>query len=120
MIPSSVSVSPSFKTMKAFVAKAEIPEEKYSAAFQSRLGREPWLQPYTDEVIKGMPAKGIKKLLVMCPAFVSDCLETLEEIGMRGKEDFVEAGGEELELVPCMNEHPRWLEAIEGLVRKQM
>ena len=64
-----------------------IPEHKYSVAFQSRLGREPWLKPYTDWVIEGLAKAGIKKLLVICPSFVSDCLETLEEIGMRGRAD---------------------------------
>ena len=109
-----------YKTVKEFVEKAGIPEEKYSVAFQSRLGRDPWLQPYTDKVVEGLPAKGVKKLLVMCPAFVTDCLETIEEIGMRAKEDFIEAGGEELTLIPCLNELPSWLDALENLTRNAM
>ena len=60
--------------------------------------------------------QGIKRMLVICPAFVSDCLETLEEIGMRAKETFIEAGGESLELIPCMNEHPLWLKTLENMV----
>ena len=106
-----------FKTVRAFVEKAEIPEEKYSVAFQSRLGKEPWLQPYTDVVIRELAEKGVKNLLVICPAFVSDCLETIEEIGMRAKEDFEEAGGEELTLIPCLNEHPKWIDTLEKMVR---
>jgi len=107
-----------FKTVEAFVAKTGLPTEKYSIAFQSRLGRKPWLKPYTDKVIEEMPGRGIKNLLVMCPAFVSDCLETLEEIGIRAQEDFIAAGGEKLTLVPCMNEHPRWIETLETYSRK--
>lgn len=106
-----------YKTVAAFVGKAGVPEKKYSVSFQSRLGRDPWLQPYTDKVIEELPGRGVKKLLVMCPAFVSDCLETLEEIGIRAKEDFVKSGGDELTLIPCLNEHPMWLDALEGMAR---
>ncbi len=109
-----------FKTMDTFVKKAGIAEEKYSHSFQSRLGREPWLKPYTDHVIEELPAKGIKKLLVICPVFISDCLETIEEIGMRGKEDFIKAGGESLQLIPCLNEHPRWLDALQTITERHL
>ncbi len=109
-----------FKTVEAFVAKAGVPEEKHSVAFQSRLGRDPWLKPYTDKVVLELPGKGVKKVLVMCPAFVADCLETIEEIGMRAKEDFVAAGGEELTLIPCLNEHPRWNAALEKMAKKAL
>ena len=101
-----------FRTTKAFVQKAGIPEGKYSVAFQSRLGRDPWLQPFADVTISRLASEGIKKLIVICPAFVSDCLETLEEIGIRGRRTFLEAGGEELRLVPCLNDHPRWIESL--------
>ena len=107
-----------FKTVAAFVARAGVPPEKYSVAFQSRLGKDPWLKPYTDLELEKLPARGVKKLLVICPAFVSDCLETLEEIGMRGRESFLTAGGEELTLIPCMNEHPQWLLALEKMVER--
>ena len=109
----------SYKTVAEFVKLAGIPEGKYSVSFQSRLGRDPWLKPYTDKVIEDLPNKGVKKLLVMCPAFVSDCLETLEEIGIRGKEDFIKAGGEELQLIPCMNEHSAWVDALEKMVAEK-
>jgi protoporphyrin/coproporphyrin ferrochelatase len=105
-----------FKTVAAFVAQAGVPPEKYSVSFQSRLGKDPWLKPYTDLELEKFPARGIKKLLVICPAFVSDCLETIEEIGMRGRETFRTAGGDELTLVPCMNDHPRWLDALEKMI----
>jgi ferrochelatase len=105
-----------FKTAAAFVKEANIPTEKYSVAFQSRLGRDPWLKPYTDYVLPLLANRGIRKLLVICPAFVSDCLETLEEIGIRGRETFLAAGGAESTLIPCLNEHPRWLEALEKMI----
>jgi ferrochelatase len=105
-----------FRTVRDFVAGAQIPAGKYSVSFQSRLGREPWMQPYTDEVIVQLAHSGIKRLLVLCPAFVADCLETLEEIGIRGRESFLKAGGTELTLVPCMNEHPLWIEALARMV----
>ena len=106
-----------YATVRAFVEVLGIPADNYSVAFQSRLGRDPWLKPYTDFELTRLAGEGIKKMLVICPAFVSDCLETLEEIAMRGQETFLEAGGEELTLIPCMNEHPRWLDALEKIVR---
>jgi len=108
-----------FQTTKAFVAKAGIPQGKYSIAFQSRLGRDPWMQPYADKEIERLARTGVKRLLVMCPAFVSDCLETLEEIGMRGRQTFRDAGGEELTLIPCLNEHPAWLRTLERMVTQR-
>ena len=82
-----------FKTVAAFVKLAGVPAEKISISFQSRLGKDPWLKPYTDFELAELPRRGVKKLLVICPAFVSDCLETLEEIGIRGRETFLSAGG---------------------------
>ena len=107
-----------FKTVKEFVALAGIPPNKYSVAFQSRLGRDPWLRPYTDHEIHSFPSREIKKLLVIAPAFVSDRLETIEELGMREKESFLEAGGEEYTLIPCLNEYPLWIEALEKYVHR--
>jgi ferrochelatase len=107
-----------FKTVAAFVKAAGVPAGKYSVAFQSRLGRDPWLRPYTDFELERFGAEGIKHLLVICPAFVSDCLETIEEIGVRGKESFIEAGGKELTRIPCMNEHPQWIEALEKMISR--
>jgi ferrochelatase len=107
-----------FKTMAAFVAKAGVPKEKYSVAFQSRLGRDPWLKPYTDFELVEFPKRGIRKLLVICPAFVSDCLETLEEIRIRGRDTFLEAGGAEFEQIPCLNEHPLWIDAMEKMANR--
>jgi ferrochelatase len=107
-----------YKTVAAFAQRAGLSREKYSVAFQSRLGRDPWLQPYTDHEIARLAQAGTRKLLVICPAFVTDCLETLEEIGMRGREVFLQAGGTNLTLIPCLNEHPAWLQALEQMVAR--
>jgi ferrochelatase len=107
-----------FKTAAAFVAKAGVPAGKYSVSFQSRLGRDPWLKPYTDYELPRLAQEGRKRMLVICPAFVSDCLETIEEIGMRGWEQFVKGSGKEFTRIPCMNEHPLWLDALEKMVAR--
>ncbi|MSU63511.1 MAG: ferrochelatase [Pedosphaera sp.] len=107
------------KTTAAFVRRAKLAPDQYSISFQSRLGREPWLTPYTDKVIEELPNQGKKRLLVICPAFVSDCLETLEEIGERGRESFLHAGGKEFDLIPCLNEQPKWVDALVELVGRQ-
>jgi len=107
-----------FKTVAAFVPAARIPAGKFSVAFQSRLGRDPWLQPYTDQELAALSGRGIKKLLVLCPAFVTDCLETLEEIGLRGRDTFLMGGGREFELIPCLNDHPLWIGALEKMTRR--
>lgn len=107
-----------YKTVAAFVRQAKLPTDKYSIAFQSRLGRDPWLKPYTDHELPKLVERGVKRLLVICPAFVSDCLETLEEIGIRGRESFLKAGGKDLTLIPCLNEHPLWVQALTGIVQR--
>ena len=105
-----------FATTRAFVKLAGIPEGKYSVSFQSRLGKDPWLKPYTDYELVRLAQEGKKCMMVICPAFVSDCLETIEEIGMRGCEDFMKASGKEYTRIPCMNEHPLWIKALENMV----
>ena len=107
-----------FRTMEEFVAAANVPAGKWSVSFQSRLGRDPWLRPYTDVELARLPGRGVKKLLVICPAFVADCLETLEEIGLRGRETFLGAGGREFALIPCLNAQPDWLAALEKMVQR--
>jgi len=103
-------------TTKAVTNELQIPGEKYSISFQSRLGKG-WLEPFTDIRLEQLPNEGVKTLLVVCPAFVSDCLETLEEIAIRGKEIFMNAGGESYEMIPCLNTHPLWVETIAGWIR---
>jgi ferrochelatase len=107
-----------FKTVTAFAAKAGIPAGKFSVSFQSRLGRDPWLKPYTDFELASLPRHGVEKLLVICPTFVSDCLETLEEIGIRGRKTFLSAGGKEFAQIPCLNGHPLWIAALEKIIRR--
>lgn len=86
--------------------------DRYMVSFQSRLGRLPWLRPYTDETLTALPGQGVRHLVVACPAFVADNLETLEEIGMSGRETFLGAGGETFTLVPCLNDRADWVEAL--------
>lgn len=107
-----------FSVARDFAARMGLPEDKWSVAFQSRLGRAKWIEPYTEARLETLAQQGVKKLLVMCPAFVADCIETLEEIGDRGLEQFREAGGEELVLVPCLNDDPQWAKALNALCEK--
>lgn len=100
-----------FTTTKLVTEKLSIPKEKYSISFQSRLGKG-WLEPFTDIRLQQMPGEGIKKLLVVCPSFVSDCLETLEEIEIRGKESFMGSGGESFAMIPCLNTNHLWVKAL--------
>ncbi|MDZ7878333.1 MAG: ferrochelatase [Saprospiraceae bacterium] len=97
-------------------AQLGIPKEKYSISFQSRLGRDPWLQPFTDKRLTAFPTEGVKNLVIACPAFVSDCLETLEEIAEEGQEMFLEAGGTSFKVVPCMNIQATWVEAVVKMI----
>lgn len=106
-----------FETVKALRAKLDLPEEKVSVSFQSRLGRDPWLKPYTDHVLEELPGQGVKKLLVMCPAFVADNLETLEEINMEGREEFLEAGGKHFDMIPCLNDRDDWVSFLTNRIR---
>ena len=103
-----------FETTKEIVALLNIPEGKYETAFQSRLkqaGPE-WIKPYTQVRLDELPNEGVKKLLVVCPAFINDCLETLEEIQMEGTKDFKEHGGEELVYIPCLNDDAQWVDTV--------
>jgi ferrochelatase len=101
-----------FETTKQIIEYLGIPREKVMETFQSRLSGDKWLEPYTDVEIDNLAKNGVKKIAVVTPAFVSDCLETLEEIGMRAKEDFISNGGEELLAIPCMNEDELWIDAL--------
>lgn len=96
-------------TTRAFIERAGLAPDCTFTSFQSRLGREIWLKPYTDQVLEQFGREGVKSLLVICPAFVTDCLETLEEIAVEGRESFLEHGGESFELIPCLNDHPAWI-----------
>lgn len=101
-----------FATTRALVQRAGLAPERYSVSFQSRLAGEPWLEPYTDHEFKRLPDAGIKKLLVLCPAFVADCLETLEEISITGKKTFLQAGGETFAQIPCLNDQAPYVDFL--------
>ncbi|QLE01249.1 ferrochelatase [Galbibacter sp. BG1] len=101
-----------YETTKQVAAYLGLKEGMYSTSFQSRLGIDPWLQPFTDKTINKYAEEGTKKLAVVTPAFVSDCLETLEEIGMEAQHEFKENGGEEFHLVPCLNDDEAWVKVL--------
>lgn len=107
-----------FETTKQVVKLLGIPEGKYSETFQSRLAGDKWLTPYTDVEINKMPEQGIKKLAVVTPAFVADCLETLEEIAMEANHQFKEHGGEEFLAVPCLNDEDQWCEVVANWIKE--
>lgn len=107
-------------TTRGIVAGLDIPKEKYSQCYQSRLGRDPWVQPYTSDVIEELAKEGKKKVLVFCPAFISDCLETTIEISDEYQEEFEEAGGEKLQLVEGLNDSEHWFDAVEGMLRRKL
>ena len=100
------------ETTELVIKKLKIDKNKYSNAFQSRLPNEAWLKPYTDDELVRLAKEGKKKLVIVTPAFVTDCLETLEEIAMEGKEEFLEAGGESYHYVPCLNDDDDWAKLI--------
>jgi ferrochelatase len=106
-----------FATGRALADALELADDDYRVAFQSRLGRDPWIGPYTDRVLPELAAAGVRRVAVLCPAFVADCLETLEEIGIRGREQWLSLGGEELLLVPSLNAEPAWVRATADLIR---
>jgi ferrochelatase len=113
-LPSINYQKQAFEISRLVAELLEIPKEKYETSFQSRLtsaGKE-WLKPYTVVRLEELPKEGIKKLLVVCPAFINDCLETIEEIGMQGKESFESSGGENLTLIPCINDQEQFAETV--------
>lgn len=105
-----------FETTRLLVQALGIKKEDYTLCFQSRLGKTPWIKPYTDEVIKQLAGRGIKRVLVFSPAFVADCLETTIEIGVEYKKLFQENGGEHWQLVESLNVHPTWVECLKQMV----
>ena len=108
-----------YATTRALVSELGL-SVPHTVSFQSRLGRTPWIKPYTDFVMPELAKQGVRRLAVFCPAFVADCLETLEEIGLRAKRDWSALGGESLTLVPSLNATPAWVDALVHLVRKEV
>ncbi len=107
-----------FATARELATRLSLPLDRTTVCFQSRLGRTPWIEPYTDVVIDELARRGIKRLAVMCPAFVADCLETVEEIGIRARDQWKAAGGEELVLVPSLNATQPWIDAVAAIARR--
>ncbi|MGB0255790.1 MAG: ferrochelatase [Flavobacteriaceae bacterium] len=101
-----------FETTRLVAEYLELKPDSYSTSFQSRLGLDPWLQPYTDKTVAKMAQSGVKNMAIVTPAFVSDCLETLEEIGMEAVEDFEEKGGDHLHVIPCINDREDWVNVM--------
>ncbi len=109
-----------YKTTELVAEKLGLPKEKVLVTFQSRLGKDKWIEPYTDETLEQLPQRGVKNLAIVCPAFVSDCLETLEEIAEEGKEEFLHASGEQFHYLPCLNDEDRWIQVVKALCEEQL
>lgn len=107
------------RTTARLVEKLGWPRQAWTQTFQSLFGREEWLKPYTDDVLVKLAKKGVRRVFVVTPGFTADCLETIDEIGHESAEVFREAGGEQLYQCPCLNDHPRWIEAMESLIRRE-
>lgn len=107
-----------FATSRALRENLALSREQCSTSFQSRLGRQPWIQPHTDQVVEDLAASGVKRLAVICPAFVADNLETLEEIGIRLRQQWLDLGGTGFDLCPCPNDMPEWIDAVGGMVTR--
>lgn len=105
-----------FATTRSLATTLHLTSDAHSTAFQSRLGGTPWITPHTDRVLQGLHDSGVRRLAVLTPSFVSDCLETLEEIGIRLRKQWIELGGEDLLLVPCINEAPLWVDTVAAMV----
>ncbi|RUR12257.1 ferrochelatase [Legionella sp. km772] len=108
-----------YQTSHLLAQHLNLTKHQYTTSFQSRLGKTPWIKPYTDEVLIKLAAQGVKNLTITCPSFVTDCLETLEEIGLRAKEQWHHLGGEQFVLVPAMNSHPLWVKTLKDISLQQ-
>ena len=107
-----------YATARLLADRLDVPEDKRTVCFQSRLGRAPWLRPYTDHVVREEARRGVKNAVILSPAFVADCLETIEELGIRAAEDWKANGGETLTLVPAVNSSDHWAEAVIEIARE--
>ncbi|MCD6055067.1 MAG: hemH [Gammaproteobacteria bacterium] len=106
-----------YATSKKIASQLSLSEDRYLTSFQSRLGRTPWIKPYTDEQLITLRKQGINNLVIACPAFVADCLETLEEIGLRARAQWQALGGNSFNLIPCLNAQPLWVKAIANIIQ---
>jgi ferrochelatase len=106
-----------FETTAQLVSAAQVSPQATMTAFQSRLGRTPWVKPYSDEALTMLAARGVKRIAVVCPSFVADCLETLEEIGIRAAQQWQALGGDQLSLIPCLNATESWCDALKEIIQ---
>jgi ferrochelatase len=104
------------KTGRLIAAELGLSDNQWRVSFQSRFGPAEWLKPYTAELFEQLPLGGVKRLDVVCPGFISDCLETLEEIAMEGKEEFLTAGGEQYQFIPCLNDSDEAVALLTSLI----
>ena len=109
-----------YKTARLVAGKLGLGKDDYLVTFQSRFGKAEWLQPYTAPTLEKLAEEGVARIDVMCPGFTSDCLETLEEISMEARADFLEAGGTTFHYIPCLNEDPQWIEAMGSVVEQHL
>lgn len=107
-----------YRTSQLIAQGLNLSSQQYSTSFQSRLGKTPWIKPYTDELLVSLVAQGIKNLAITCPSFVTDCLETLEEIGIRAQKQWSQLGGEQFVLIPSMNSNPLWINALKNIAQQ--
>lgn len=105
-----------YESSKAIAERLNLSTEQFSTSFQSRLGKTPWIKPYTDELLVELAERGVRNLTVTCPSFVADCLETIEEIGMRAKEEWLKLGGQQFKLIPAMNNDLLWSRALSRII----
>ena len=108
------------ETARLLAAALGLADDEWTNGFQSRFGKEPWLEPYTEDVLARLGGQGVRRLVAVCPGFTADCLETLDEIGREGAELFSHGGGQQFHLVPCLNDHPAWLDAMAAIARREL
>ena len=107
------------RTTAALVKRLGWPRARWTQSFQSLFGRDRWLKPYTEETLRRLAGRGVQRVFVAMPGFTADCLETLDEIGYEAREAFRHAGGKELHACPCLNAHPRWIEAMRAIIEEE-
>ena len=108
------------ETARQLATALGLADDEWVSGFQSRFGKEPWLEPYTEEVLELLGGQGVRRLVAICPGFTADCLETLDEIGREGAEQFAHGGGQQFHLAPCLNDHPAWLDAMAAIARQEL
>ena len=108
------------ETARLLATALSLPDDEWINGFQSRFGKEPWLEPYTEDVLARLGGQGVRRLVAVCPGFTADCLETLDEIGREGAELFSRGGGQQFHLVPCLNDHPAWLDAMAAIAQQEL